>query len=145
MIDQLPSRFLHEIPNQLVPLEDCSYWSLAQVNQFCASWLNAPATKTTSDVYIPSFAKASADKPKATTHKPTKTLAKPAKKMSPQQETITNNSSSTSWKKNQPVKHAKYGVGTIESIEEKATGDTHLTVRFKVGIKKIVAQFLQRL
>jgi hypothetical protein len=49
------------------------------------------------------------------------------------------------WKKNQPVKHTKYGIGTVESIEEKTTGETYLSVKFKAGVKKIVAQFLQRL
>jgi hypothetical protein len=43
------------------------------------------------------------------------------------------------------VKHVKYGVGTVQEIEEKISGETHITVRFKTGLKKIVAQFLQRL
>ena len=52
---------------------------------------------------------------------------------------------STTWRKNQPVKHVKYGIGTIQEIEEKSTGEVHITVRFKASVKKIVAQFLQRL
>lgn len=135
MIDQLPSRFLHEIPNNLIPLEDCSYWSLAQVNQFCGNWLGSLSAKTISDIYIP----------KAAINKPAPTATKAVKKTSTTEEIKAQIHTSSTWKKNQPVKHTKYGVGTIQEIEEKTTGDTHITVRFKVGIKKIVAQFLQRL
>jgi DNA helicase-2/ATP-dependent DNA helicase PcrA len=46
------------------------------------------------------------------------------------------------WRKNQPVQHAQYGVGIVELCEEKGT-DTYVTVRFKVGVKKISAKFLQ--
>jgi hypothetical protein len=49
------------------------------------------------------------------------------------------------WKKNQPVQHTKYGVGTIQDVEEKSSGDTYLTVKFKLTVKKILAQFLQKL
>lgn len=128
MIDQLPSRFLREIPAHLIPEEDCSYASLTHIRQFCSDWLGSQLKKN-SDIYIPTA---------------TSILAKtPKKSQSTLQETKIQHTSA--WKKNQPVKHAKYGVGTIQEIEEKATGDTHLTVRFKVGVKKIVAQFVQRL
>lgn len=126
MVDQLPSRFLHEIPSNLLPHEDCSYWSITQVNQFFADWLGAKAK--ISSVYIP------------------QTNYAPAKQStSLLNQEITEKKVTGSWKKNQPVKHAKYGIGTIENIEEKTTGDIHLTVRFKIGIKKIVAQFVQRI
>jgi DNA helicase-2/ATP-dependent DNA helicase PcrA len=132
MIDQSPSRFLHEVPQALLPYEDCSYWSLMQVNQFCSDWLGSKVSSFAkamadrqSDIYIPTYQHNAKQKPTAT----------PPSMPMP----------SSSWKKNQPVKHQKYGIGTIESIEEKATGDIHLSVRFKVGVKKIVAQFLQRL
>ena len=131
MIDQLPSRFLHEIPQPLIPVEDCSYWNISQVNQFCADWLGEKLTKT-SDVYIPSY---------TTTATSRSSIKKPSSTV----EETKNQRSSSIWKKNQPVKHVKYGIGTIQEIEKKATGDTHLTVRFKVGIKKIVAKFVQRL
>jgi ATP-dependent DNA helicase UvrD/PcrA len=127
MIDQFPSRFLNEIPQDLIPHDDCSYWSMAQLSQFFSDWLGAK-TKVVSDVYIPT---------------------KPAAPITPQKTvTITASESSPSknnWKKNQPVKHEKYGVGTIQEIEEKKVGDTYLTIRFKTGTKKILAQFLHRL
>ncbi|HLJ31434.1 MAG TPA: UvrD-helicase domain-containing protein [Candidatus Babeliales bacterium] len=127
MVDQLPSRFLHEIPSNLLPHEDCSYWSITQVNQFFADWLGAKVK--TSDVYIPTQ----------------KTYVAPAKSTPSIKQEITEKKLNGSWRKNQPVKHAKYGIGTVESIEEKGTGDIHLTVRFKIGVKKIVAQFVQKI
>lgn len=137
MIDQIPSRFLHEIPQELLPYDDCSYWSLAQVNQFFSDWLclgasaKAAASKK-SDVYVPAFAKASADM----------TADRPTTKDAPTEDKI---NSAPAWKKNQPVKHQKYGIGTIENIDVKATGEIHLMVKFKHSTKKIVAEFLQRL
>lgn len=129
MVDQFPSPFLREIPAHLTPQEECSHWSIAQVHQFFASWLGA-TTKTTSSIYIPG-------KPAAPT--PVKTPKLDAT------QTKNPHTTSSTWRKNQPVKHVKYGVGTVHEVEEKTSGETHITVRFKIGLKKIVAQFLQRL
>ena len=136
MIDQIPSRFLREIPQNLLPYDDCSYWTLAQVNQFFADWLGFAKTlgNKNSEVFIPTFNKVSPV-----------TETSSATKQNKPKIIIENQTKTTSWRKNQPVSHKKYGVGTIESIEEKTTGDIYLSVRFKIGIKKIVAQFLQRL
>lgn len=121
MIDQLPSRFLQEVQS-LIPQEECSYWNISQINQFFAQWLGIQP-KITSTVYIPT--------PPASSKK-----ISPAPSATPTQ---------TTWRKNQPVKHEKYGVGTVQEIEEKGSGDTYITVRFKVSVKKILAQFLRRL
>ncbi|HLW73021.1 MAG TPA: UvrD-helicase domain-containing protein [Candidatus Babeliales bacterium] len=130
MIDQLPSRFLREIPAHLIPQEDIAYASLTQIKQFCSHWLKFSCANASenekSDIYIPTF-------------------VKPSSSTQAAEQTSEDKSKNKMWKKNQPVKHAKYGVGTVQEIEEKATGDTHLTVRFKIGVKKIVAQFVQRL
>jgi len=128
MIDQVHSQFLREIPTQLVPQQDSCYWSVQQMYLFFNDWLGEKPIKT-SDIYIPAAAKAKftlssvegADRP------------------------TTNTKINSAWKKNQAVQHVKYGIGTVQDIEEKTTGDLHLTVRFKIGIKKIVAQFLQKL
>lgn len=127
MVDQSPSPFLEEIPSHLIPHEDCSYWSLAQLQQFFASWLGS-AQKKQADVYVPSFTRST------TNTSPITVKTAPENKINP-----------GAWRKNQPVKHVKYGVGTIQEIEEKGNGETHITVRFKNSVKKIVAQFLQRL
>ena len=62
-----------------------------------------------------------------------------------EQSTNTMSDKKTVWKKNQPVKHQKYGIGTIENIDVKVTGEIHIMVKFKHSTKKIVAEFLQRL
>lgn len=48
-----------------------------------------------------------------------------------------------SWKVNQPVSHAVFGVGLVQKIEPR---DDHaiLTVKFKVGVKKLSDKFLQK-
>jgi DNA helicase-2/ATP-dependent DNA helicase PcrA len=126
MTNQLPSRFLDEIPTDLAPEHDCAHWGPLQIQTLFAEWLNTK-TKKPSDIYIPSFTAAAT----APTPQPEPIKAAPIK--------------NASWKKNQPVKHKKYGVGTIQDIEEKTSGETHLIIRFKTGTKKIVAQFIQRL
>lgn len=125
MVDQFPSPFLREIPADLIPFEDCSYWNVTQIQQFFAAWLGTSSVniKMSSQVYVPNYT--------------------PRPRVAP--ETIEVHTSSTKWKKNQPVKHTKYGIGTIQEIEEKTSGETHITVKFKNSVKKIIAQFLQRL
>jgi len=124
MIDQWPSQFLREIED-LLPHEECSYWNLSQINLFFSQWLGITPQRT-SEIYIP-FQKA------------TEPVIKNNATMPP---TI---QQSSTWRKNQPVKHDKYGVGTVQDIEEKTSGDTYLTVQFKVSVKKILSQFLHRL
>jgi DNA helicase-2/ATP-dependent DNA helicase PcrA len=134
MIDQSPSPFLQEVPSHLVPDQDCSYWSIAQVHQYFADWLDSKIKKQ-SDIYIPDFAPFFAP----VSHKAS-SFAKASADTSENKIKI-----SSTWRKNQPVKHVKYGIGTVQEIDEKTSGETHITVRFKIGVKKIVAQFLQRL
>jgi DNA helicase II / ATP-dependent DNA helicase PcrA len=131
MVDQLPSRFLREIPNSLLPQEDCSYWSAPQTHQFFADWLGVKGKST--DIYIPQTYTGAMQKPV------------PVKKAISEQPEIAQKINSTSWKKNQPVKHAKYGIGTIQDIEEKTNGDIHLSIKFKIGLKKIIAEFIQKI
>jgi DNA helicase-2/ATP-dependent DNA helicase PcrA len=138
MVDQLPSRFLREIPNNLLPQEDCSYWSPTQTHQFCADWLGVKAK--TSDVYIPAA---------PPSHKATEgTRSLPKENVSTSTTKLQRSSEGTgniTWKKNQPVKHAKYGIGTVQDIEEKTNGDIHLSIKFKIGLKKIIAEFIQKI
>ncbi len=46
------------------------------------------------------------------------------------------------FKKTQPVKHKSFGIGIIQKIETKGSA-IYITVRFKVGVKKIKSNFLQ--
>lgn len=124
MIDQCPSRFLQEI-SSLLPHEECSYWNASQINLFFSQWLGVTSSHA-SEIYIP-FQK--------TTEPAIQKIIIPSSTIE----------QSSPWRKNQPVKHDKYGMGMVQDIEEKTSGDTYLTVRFKVSVKKILSQFLHRL
>jgi DNA helicase-2/ATP-dependent DNA helicase PcrA len=41
MTDQVASRFLEEIPKNLIPMEDCSYWRQPQMVSYFAQWFGA--------------------------------------------------------------------------------------------------------
>ncbi len=41
MTDQIASRFLQEIPKNLLPMEDCSYWKQPQMVSYFSHWLGA--------------------------------------------------------------------------------------------------------
>lgn len=119
MVDQLPSRFLQEVQQHL-PQEDICYWNLTQIYNFFAQWLNIKQ-KNLSDVFVPT------------------------QKITSQEKKIPHTFNKNVWRKNQPVKHEKYGVGTVQDVEEKNAETTYLTVRFKNGIKKILANFLHKI
>ncbi len=53
--------------------------------------------------------------------------------------------STSSFKINHPVTHAKYGVGIVQKVEDRADSTTYVTVKFKTGTKKITSDFLQKL
>jgi hypothetical protein len=58
------------------------------------------------------------------------------------EKTQLSHTSATIWRKNQPVKHEKYGIGTIQETEEKSNGATHITVRFlEQMLKKLLHNF----
>jgi DNA helicase-2/ATP-dependent DNA helicase PcrA len=143
MVDQLPSRFLREIPSNLLPLEDCSYWNATQTNQFFSDWLGVKGN--ISDIYIPSYTKATDSKTHSFKDISTKKFSTTTRPITSKKENAPMSSTNSSWKRNQPVKHAKYGIGTVQDVEEKTNGDIHLSIQFKIGLKKIVAQFVQKI
>ena len=117
MTDQRPSRFVQEMPSDLIATFDGSYWTTDQTAQLFNNWIG---TK----IPTPIVHKTSA------THEsnsPVKTL---------------NNKAST-WKKNQPVTHTKFGIGIIQDIELRANGKTYLQIKFKTGNKKIESDFVK--
>jgi DNA helicase-2/ATP-dependent DNA helicase PcrA len=115
MVDQHASRFLDNIPQGHSNEQDARKWNTIQQHAFFKEWLGITTT--------PFYA----------------AQPKPIQKES----VIPKPTESRPWKKHQPVKHNTYGVGTIENIEERQDGQTFLMVRFKAGIKKILASFLQ--
>jgi len=120
MVDQSPSRFLHEIPPSL-PHDDCSYWKQIQVRTFFADWFGIK--KQTS---VMTFRGAHSV----------------IKKKGQSKKNITNHFYA-GWKKNQPVIHKKYGTGIIKVVEKKEKNKIYITVLFKCGRKKILSDYLQ--
>jgi len=123
MTDQIPSDFLKEIPNNLALEHDGSRTNELQQQQYFAQWLNINVPSPTAHTVM-TFGAA---------RKATPRRSGP---IQPKRKT------STRLRKNQPVKHNKFGVGIIQKIEQRGTEKTFVTVKFKAGIKKIDAQFL---
>ncbi len=121
MVDQSPSRFLHEIPPSL-PHDDCSYWKQIQLRTFFTDWLGFKKKETS-----------------VITFQGTHVIKD--KKGQPQKSIV--HATLGSWKKHQPVIHKKYGTGTIKMVEKKEKNKIYVTVLFKSGIKKILADYLQ--
>lgn len=127
MVDQIPSQFLGEIPQNLVAKFDCSYWNPVQQKAFFADWLQAKIQSSvmtfgSKESALRSVAPAETKTPKA----PTSSF-KPA----------------SGFKKNQLVHHEKYGAGLVQEVEEKNDGKKYVTVKFKTSTKKILAEFLK--
>jgi ATP-dependent exoDNAse (exonuclease V) beta subunit len=175
MVDQAPSRFVGEIPQQLLHQQDCFYWKQPQIHSYFSDWLcvrktsfvdmhptpqaftTQPIATRTNITYnqkstSPIVRKPASNKPAVV---PTslksfdghgKTMAdRPsvAKAMAGKQPDMPHTSNSA-FKVNHPVTHAKYGVGIVQKIEDRADNTTYVTVKFKSGTKKITSEFLQK-
>ncbi len=119
MVDQFPSRFLHEASAISIKKEDCSFWRTPQMSRYFADWLQAE--HATASIPAPKIAN-------------TQATQKPGPQPTP---------GNAGFIKHQPVKHTKYGVGLVQNIE-KSGDDMYVTVKFQAGVKKIVARFLQK-
>lgn len=125
MSAQNSSRFLDEIPTQLAQHHDASSWSTMDAQRYYAQWLGIQSTPNSN---VLTFSGASSQK-QSIEH--TKTMSNSAK-------------AAPTWKRNQPVIHATFGTGIIQSIEPK-DGTIYLTIAFKGGSKKIDAKFVKML
>ena len=117
--DQRPSRFIAELPKNFIKQHDASQWNQEQCTRYMLDWVQgiaAPAEKLTITL------------PEAPTQKRIVSAVKQA--------------GVSTWKKNQPVKHATFGIGIVEQVEETPGQSARLTIRFSVGTKKISANFV---
>lgn len=119
MTDQSPSRFLAEIPQELAPCIDVCYYRRLELQKLFSLWLQQKIISPTTE---------------QSSHYETKQLEQPFKKKL-----------SLTWKKYTTVKHAMYGIGTIQQINDNDADKVILTVRFSAGTKKILAKFLKKL
>ena len=130
MEEQIGSRFIDEIPRSYCKFDQAGNWQMYEIKNYFAQWLkiNAPV----SDVMV------------FTTYPPKKkekeagfSFEQPAQIASQSVSETT----SRSFKKHQTIKHAKFGLGIVQSIEQK-TGKIFITARFKDGLKTIDSSFL---
>jgi DNA helicase-2/ATP-dependent DNA helicase PcrA len=119
MVDQFQSRFLQEVPTTFSSHEECTYWRQPQLHRFFSDWLGIKqeeeSVMTVADL---------------------KNLARKARKKNAIE-------IKQLFKQNQPVLHQKYGAGIIKEVEARSDGSLSVTVKFKVGEKKILSQFLE--
>jgi len=140
MEDQIPSRFLEEIPHQFCKFEQADKWQYYELDSFLSQWLGG-IPHHNPEVFV-----FSSPRPAAVTSKvqPVSTFPrqeKAAAKASPDRPVSARTLSSGGFKKHQTVKHETFGLGVIKSLEEKR-GKTFAEVQFKAGVKKIEASFL---
>ncbi|GMU19575.1 MAG: DNA helicase [Candidatus Babeliales bacterium] len=139
MVDQRPSRFVREIPSGTVAGYDASYWNNSQISSFFLNWLTpngsfvspqdfAPFSKpksAISDFSIKSKSASANSEKKSEAFLSAGALAK------------------VGWKKNQPVTHAKFGLGIVQDVELRSNGTTYLEIKFKTGMKKLDSSFVK--
>lgn len=119
--DQLPSRFLEEIPHNLAKRDQGVQWHELHAQAFFADWFKI---KLHSDILT--FGAHRTQKNSSEHH-------------------INQPSSLSEFKLHKPVNHQKFGVGIIKKIEKRDADKTFITVEFKVGIKVVESSYLKPL
>ncbi|MFC1894819.1 ATP-dependent helicase [Candidatus Dependentiae bacterium] len=124
--DQVVSRFLEEIPTKLITKINISQMHDIQVKSHFNNWIGKQQNASNLFTF-----KDFAPKTSFSEFKPTKFVT-------PKKPFL----NSTPWKKNQPVKHKKFGIGIIKKIEKKVGNEYYITASFKCGEKKLLSSFL---
>ncbi len=137
VVDQVPSRFLDEIPAKLLQHIDleatATYQHLPLIQQWLTSGTQSSSSATRRSATVPVTSTRIYASPPRNTQGPKPTaVAKPAGKTG-------------SWSKNQTVGHASFGTGIVVSVEHAPEDEMYITALFKGGKKKILSRFLKRL
>ncbi|MBD3273433.1 AAA family ATPase [Candidatus Dependentiae bacterium] len=145
--DQVISRFLTEIPDNLIKNIDISEKSIARTTIELKNWLGI---KSKSVLTFHDFANDLAknmefktntnNKKLKTKPKTNKTKYKLAKRLNSKKIF-----GDLTWKKNQSVNHPKFGIGLIKKVEKKDGNTYYLTINFKSGEKKILSSFVAKI
>ncbi len=128
MEEQISSRFVDEIPRTYCKFDQAGSWQMYEVKNYFSQWLkiNAPV----SDVMVFNTYPTKQKEVEITFEQPARFASQ-----------VTSETKSKSFKKHQTVKHTKFGLGIVQTIEQK-TDKTLVTARFKDGLKTIDASFL---
>jgi len=135
---QQPSRFIQEIPANLIAFYDTRQESPFARNQKLSQWLGTPMAPT-----IQTF---NATAPKNNfINRPAINKAVPRPSLLNQSKIATSNITTRApWLVRMPVKHSSFGIGLIQEIEYKGNDEYFLTISFKSGIKKLSSRFVTR-
>jgi DNA helicase-2/ATP-dependent DNA helicase PcrA len=140
MTDQVPSRFVQEMPSNLLITQDVSHVTQQQLSTWFSQWLNPAASAPTP---LPMTAKKPVtQQKKAIIPARTGTAAPRQSVRTAQPKPIAQSMPTSSWKKNQPVKHPTFGVGIVQTAQKRGS-TTFVEVKFKGGLKKIAEKFLE--
>jgi DNA helicase-2/ATP-dependent DNA helicase PcrA len=155
MSEKYPSQFLQELPATLIVKEDCAYWNNARFANYFAEWMNPKyhqpmvasnefASIIKNKISISASPACAAKPPPSLKLRRTdwrrrkRTEGFERKKISPSIAKV----SKSIFRQHQPVMHKKYGSGIVQAVEKRIDQEI-VTVRFKSGVKKIVAKFLE--
>lgn len=127
MSDQMPSRFLREIPLNASTADDVRHMQPYQLKQYFSRWF---AQAEIEETPVITFGNVSA--------------YQPAHNAPIEQPVIATTLQATlkGIRQHQPVSHATFGVGIVQATEQKDE-KVYVTVKFKTGTKKVLAQFLK--
>ena len=135
MTDQRPSRFLHEIPDHLAHKQDSAQWTTSELYNFFSRWFG---DKLQQSSRIVTFG--------ATEISPQlKELIPTTKSLEKEPSLVKQFSNQPIFKKHQSIKHVKFGLGIVQEVEHKGDDAIYVTAQFKIGVKKIKSDFLQKI
>lgn len=137
--EQVRSRFIEEMPAELTPVQDCSYVLPHQTIQMFQGWFLGtslqqvkPQGQEIAEKPWPSTAKRQAGVSTRVAQEEKPIVA--TKRIQP----VT----SSGFKKYQTVRHCKFGLGIIQSIEDRENDAAVAQVKFSDCTKKIAVSFL---
>lgn len=123
---QSSSRFLDEVPENLVNRQDCNYWTNMQFDYYFSNWLGYNKPENT-----------------VLTYGDTRIHTHSSSVNDVQMQGASRARLDATWKPNRTVKHKEFGLGIIQKVDDKGFGKFTLTIKFGTGIKKISSDFLE--
>lgn len=133
---QQPSRFLNEVPQNLIAHHDLREEPPIIRAQTIAQWLGVTPPKAVqtfqrSHVARPTSSPRRAPRPVVDRRPAAYQTNQPARPRAP-------------WRTRMPVIHTAFGVGIVQRVEHKVDDEYYLTISFKVGTKKLSSKFVKR-
>lgn len=153
--DQVVSRFLEEIPNNLLKNIDASEMHIYQIKSLINEWLGQRSKSVLTFKDFGTKAHHAIQVTRPTTfvphHKHTSTYSihpeKPPRGISRGQHNKaidhkTCQQADSLWEKNQLILHKTFGTGIITKVEKKDNAQFYITAIFKCGEKRVLSDFL---